>query len=313
MAVNNVKKYEGIKNLLKLAGNLSNGLQILVIFFVILCITHIILGVCDSHLLDFADPLIKSLKDFTTMLFGTSIKHSQDGIDGREVLFILFSIVLSYFLSQLKLIFDSYIKAAERKIVEEKQKAENAVNRELQRELEREALAQTSFVFAIQFKIRWLTKESLGVLPPTPEELSKVKMEALGKFYENIKTFPGLKFSKDDDVLILSGSNINDVDKTISKVWELINSLKAQYKLNKYGIRVKLVIDSHKPSEPFSAIYKKLTPLFGLNAYNELLCYGNFKHRYELIKDAEYYISVKGRYDIVGASEDTIWTLIKKD
>lgn len=307
------KSYGRIKKLLKILGNIVTGIQILAILLMLLCILHIAFGVFQIHILDFANPLINSLKDFTTMLYGTNIKHDRDGIDGREVLFILSAMVATYFFAQLRMILDSYVKNMEHKIVEEKEKAEEAINKKMQLELEKETLSQTSFVLAVQFKVRGLTQGTIGAIPPSPEELGKIKMEALGKFYEEIKTFSGVKFSKDDDILIISGSNVNNVDVIIEKIMEIISKLKAKYKVNQYGLRVKLAIESHKPMISFNTIYRNLTPLFGLNAYNEVLCYGNFKNRYELIKNSLYYVSPKGRYELGGKDLETIYCLIKKN
>lgn len=312
MVIDNVKKFERILKLIKISEHICMFLQIIVLLIIFLCTLHIVLGILHNHALDFINPFIELLKSFTTTLFGQSIKQSQDGIDGREVLFILFAVMVVFFISQLKLALSSIEKNFQKKIVEEKERVEEAFNDQLKQELHDQILSQNSFVLAVQFRIKWLVKGSIGEASPTPEELKNVKMEAAGKFFESIRTYNGLKFSRDNDILIISCGNINEVDNVVNKVWEEIDKLKAEYKEKKYGIRVKLLIDSHKALASVNSVYKKISSLFGLNANNEILCYGNFKNRYELMKDSQYYIAVKGKYEMLDGREETVWSLVKK-
>ena len=313
MVANNVKKFEGIVKLIKFSENMCMFLQIVVILIVFLCTLHIVLGIFHNHTLDFINPYIDSLKSFTTTMFGEAIKQGKDGVDGREVLFILFAVLVVFFVSQVKIALNSIEKDFQYKIIEEKEKREVAFNNELKQELKNQILMQSSFILAIQFKIKWLMKGTIGEYAPTTEEMQNVKMEAISRFFESMKTFGDLKFSRDNDILIIASNNIDDIDNVLNKVSEEISKLKVQYKEKKYGIRVKLIIDSCKKFSSVNSVYKNIVPLLGLNATNEILCYGNFKNRYELIKNTRYYVAVKGKYELTDGREETVFSIIKKD
>ena len=313
MVVDNVKRFERIRKLIKVSESICMCIQIIFVLIIFLCTLHIVFGILHNHALDFLNPFIELLKSFTTMMFGEAIKQNQDGVDGREVLFILFTVLVVFFVSQLKLALNSIEKTFQRKIVEEKAKVEVAFNDKLKQELQNQILAQSSFVLALQFKIKWLMKGSIGEASPTTEEMQNVKMEAISRFFESMKTFGNLKFSRDNDILIIASDNIDDIDNVLNKVLEEINKLKVQYKEKKYGIRVKLIVDSCKKFSSVNSVYKNIVPLLGLNATNEILCYGNFKNRYELIKNTQYYVAVKGKYEMMDDREETVFSIIKKD
>ena len=47
------------------------------------------------------------------------------------------------------------------------------------------------------------------------------------------------------------------------------------------------------------------------NIPNEILCYGNFCNRYELIKKPHFEAFLKGTYDIT--EDENVWALVKKN
>lgn len=312
MVIDNVKRYETLKKFIKVVENICMGIQLIFMLLIFLCTLHIGMNVFEITALDGLNPLFDLLKDFSTWLFGDKIKHDAV-VDGREVVFVLFSMLSAYILSQLRAALDSAGKNVGRMVVNEKERVETEFNAELKQNLIDDIMAQSNYMMAIQFRARWLMKDSVGIIPPTDEEINKVKMEAVGKFFQMVKAFDGLKFSKDDDILIISSNNVNNFDSTLTKIWAVVNAIKAEYKEKKYGIRVKILVDSFKPLTSVNSVYKNIAPLFNLNANNETICYGNFKNRYELIENSEYYLAVKGKYDMVDGTEDTVWSIIKKD
>ena len=313
MIIDNTKNFEKLKKFVQIIENIATGCQIVVLILVLLCGVHIIMSVFEWHALDALEPFFEIIRNFVTDMFGKSIDKNLDGVDGREVLFVLLGILVAYFLQQLKMGLDSTVKSVQRKIIQEKERVETEFNEELKQNFVDDILKQDSFVLAFQLKVKWLVRESIGEIPPSEEEQDKVKIEAISRYYNRIKNISELKFSKDGEILIMASNNIENIDSILNQLWENISALKAEYKEKKYGLRIKMLIDSYKQSRPINAVYKNISPLFNLNANNEILCLGNFKNRYELIKNTGYFIAVKGKYDMPDGQGETVWTLIKKN
>lgn len=312
MVTDNVKNFENLKKVVKFFEHVSTGIMIIVLLLVFLSAFHLLDGIFEINWMKGMSGFFDIFKNFMTTCFGPNIKQNIDGIDGREVLFILVGIVVTYFLSQIKGACNSVYKNLGKKVVEEKERVELEFNNELKQNLINDIMAQKNFVLAIKLNVRWLVKEGVGLKPPTEEELNKEKLTALTKFYEDMKTVSGLKFSKDEDILIISSGDVEHVDDVFNMAWKSITAIRAEFKTRKFGIRMKMIIDSYKPLTSALSVYKKISPLFDLNASNEILCYGNFKNRYELIQDADYYLAVKGKYEMSDSSEETVWSIVKK-
>ena len=313
MIVDNTKNFEKVKKFVQIIENISTGCQLVVLILVLLCGVHIVMNVFECHALDALDPFFNTLRNFVTDMFGQSVNKSLDGVDGREVLFVLLGILVAFFLQQLKMGLNTMVKNLERTILKEKERVETEFNEELKQNFIDDILEQDSFVLAFQLKVKWLIKDSLGEIPPTQGEQDRVRIEAISRYYNRVKDISGLKFSKDGEVLIMASNDLENIDNILNQLWEQISAIKAEYKEKKYGVRVKMLIDTHKHSKQVNAVYKKIAPLFNLNANNEILCLGNFKNRYELMEDTQYYIAVKGKYDMADGHGETVWSLMKKN
>ncbi len=309
----NLKSLELFQKINKVVGHVAMGLQLLFVITIFLCCLHIALLIFEANFLEFMDPFFNWARETASFLFGSNIKQAETAVDGREVLFILFSMVVSFFMSQIRLASKSYDGSLAKKIVEEKQRLENEFNQELKTNIEQDIMAQSHYVFAIQFKAKSLIQESVGVKPLTAEEINQIKLDAVSRFYEMMKNEPGIKFSKDGEILLAASGSVNKVDAFLDKVFGNLETIRAEYKAKKISIKARMAIDSHKMLTTVNTVYQNLKPLLGFNVSNEILCYGNFRNRYQLIKDPTYIVAVKGKYDMVNGNEETIWSIMKKD
>ena len=309
----NVKGLEKFKVLIDILVNVCIGLQVIVLFFVLLCSLYIACQIFEVHILEFTEPFMDLVRNFVVSAFGTSIQSNTPDVDGKIVFFVLLNIAVAYFLAQLKMAFVSYSKKLDNKIVVAKNEEEQHFNEQLKDKLEHEIRTQKNYLIAVQFKVKFLLPEGFGVTLPTDEEIERVKYDVVSSFFERIKEQPGLRFSKDEDILLISSSDIDHVDDVINKIWNILSIIKTVYKAQKYGVRMKSAIQSYRAMETLNSAYKTIKPLLNLNASNEMLCFGNFKNRYELIPDNNYIMAVKGKYDLKNGSEDAVWYLVKKD
>ena len=315
MAVSIIKHLENIKKSMIILSHIFMGLQIIVILTVFICSLYLALQIAHSNMLDFITPFINWIQDFTSFMFGNSIKSSLTEIDGRLVLFMLCGILVAFFLSQVRYACKRYASDIDKKIVEQKRKEEIEFNVKLEEDLKRNIVSQRNYLIIVQFKAKSSILPNSGLPTPTKEELETIRTEVLTKFYGQIGSNTGLTFKKDNDILLIMGNNVDGIDKIFDRIFEIIGMMKPEYKSKQIMIRAKLAADVYSGSTPITNVYNNLKKLYTLNATgSEIICYGNFKNRYSFIPNAKYQISIKGKYDMEEGhqKEETIWALVKK-
>jgi len=309
----NVKNLERFRKVIGLISHICMGVQIVTLIMVLVCMLYIACGIFEVHLLDFTEPFIEFTKSVTTALFGDTVHSNTPDVDGKVVLFVLVNILLTFFISQLKMAMNDFGKKVDKRIIEAKNEQERQFNEQLQNKLRNDTMAQSHYLIAIQFHLRYLMVEGFGITVPTEEEMEKTKYEIISSFFEQIKPLQGLRFSRDNDILLISSGDMKSVDTVLNKIWDTFNTIKAEYKANKFGVRVRAAIQSFKSTESSNSAYKQIRPLLDLNANNEMLCYGNFRNRYELNSENDYIVAIKGKYDLKTGPEESVWYLVKKD
>ena len=309
----NVKNLERFRKVIGLISHICMGVQIVTLIMVFVCMLYIACGIFEVHLLDFTEPFIEFTKSVTTALFGDTVHSNTPDVDGKVVLFVLVNILLTFFISQLKMAMNDFGKKVDKRIIEAKNEQERQFNEQLQDKLRNDTMAQSHYLIAIQFHLRYLMVEGFGITVPTEEEMEKTKYEIISSFFEQIKPLQGLRFSRDNDILLISSGDMKSVDTVLNKIWDTFNTIKAEYKANKYGVRIRSAIQSFKSTESSNSAYKQIRPLLDLNANNEMLCFGNFRNRYELNSENDYIVAIKGKYDLKTGPEESVWYLVKKD
>lgn len=309
----NVKNLERFRKVINLIVHVCAGSQIIIMLMVFICMLYIACGIFEVHLLDFTEPFIEFTKSVTVFFFGDTIQSNTPDVDGKIVLFVLVNILLAFFVSQLKIACISFGKDIDKRIVEAKNAIEKQFNETLQAKMRQDIMAQSHYIIAVQFHLRFLMADGFGITAPTEEEMEKTKYDVISKFFEQIKMLPDLRFTKDGEILLISSSNIKNVDDVMNKMWDTFETIRAEYKAQKFGVRIRAAIQSFRSTDSANSAYKQIRPLLDLNAVNEMLCFGNFRNRYELIPDNNYIIAIKGKYDLKTGQEESVWYLVKKD
>ena len=313
MIIGNVKSMETLKKAVNITGHICMLLQIIILTLVFICTLYIIFGILNNSSLEFLTPFMEQIKTFVISIFGDSIKESQDGIDGRLVLFILAGMLLAFFVIQLRMACGTYSKVVDQKIVEARQKEENEFNKHLAENLHKNITSQKNFLLAIQIRIKSLYRESLTTEVHTDEDLAKYKDEAINKFVQQIRTTEGITLSGDGEIILISANDVEILDGVVTRIWNIANKLKAEYRNVKIGFRAKVAVDVYSSEQRIKDVFKLIRPLLDLNATNEVLCFGNFRNRYQMLPEQGYNIIVKGQYELGGEGDETVWSMVKKD
>lgn len=309
--MNKVKSYKQQKQMLLVFANIAMVVQILLVVLILFLSLHAFLLLLNNHMFDFMNPVVAFAKDFIKFFFGNSIKASRPEIDGELVAFIFVTAFVVFVVAQLKIAAKITCDKLDKKIVEEKRMEEERINKELQRELQKDISSNSSFMLGFAFKAVPLIVDSMQIYGEKPIDAEKYETEVRAKLIAAFKTITGVMVSKSNDTLILVCHDFNKIDSVLTSVQGIVQGLKKEYRMQKVVLKVRYAIDCFKPSTPAGTIFKGLVPLLGLNKPNEILCYGNFNNRYKLIKEPQYTIYVNGQYEFNG-KEETVWALVKK-
>ena len=134
---------------------------------------------------------------------------------------------------------------------------------------------------------------------------------AIVSFYNTMKVLPGCGFSKDGNTLIITAKKFEMIDAILKKINETLDNLRNEYKMKKIALNANMAVDVYTDKVLLKDVYTDLKTLLKLNMPNEILCYGNFCNRYELMKNPQFEAYLKGTYDIT--DDENIWAIIKKN
>ncbi len=310
--MNKVKNLKRLKLLCNISANIMMVCQIIFIILLLLCSVYGFLLLFDNHSLDFMAPVVEYAKGLIRFLFGENIKSSQAKIDGELILFIILDGIIVFVFSQLKTAFQRCTEQLDKKIVEEKAKEEVQFNKDLQSDLQRNISSYNHFMLGFAFTVSPYSADALQIYGVEKLDVPKIEEEVILKFYNAAKALPNVKVSREDKILLITSSHFDGIDSVIDAVQAIIIQLKKEYRMQRVALKTKLAIDAYKSMTPLKKVYELVKPLLDLNLSSGILCYGNFKNRYDLIKDSKYAVYVKGKYDIAH-TEETIWAMVKKD
>lgn len=305
------KNLEKLKKLVILSGHLFTLLQIVSIILILFISLFWFFELTEIHLLDFMLPFINGIKSAMQANFGEQLQKGQAGLDGSLFIFIAITGLLIYITSQLKTFTAHTEKVLTKNIILKKQQEEEAFNIQLNLERQRALMAYKNIVILVKISLKSLLKDMYQTENDTKKIDKRQEDAAIVSFYNMMKTLPGCGFSKDGTILIITAKKFELVDVILLKINESLDALKKEYKLKKIALNTNMAIDVYTDKVLLKDVYADLKTLLKLNMPNELLCYGNFCHRYELMKKPQFEAYLKGTYEIT--DDENIWAIVKKN
>lgn len=304
------KNLERFKKLVIFSGHILTIVQIIAIILILLTSLYWLFELTEIHALDFMTPFMNGIKASMQANFGEQLKKGQAGLDGSLFIFIALTGLVIYIVAQLKIFAQATEKNLKKIIVKEKQKEEEAFNIQLNIEKQKTLLEYKNIVILVNIFLKSLLKNMYQTENDTKKIDKKQEDAALVAFYNLIKTVPGCGFSKDGNTLIITAKKFELIDVILLKINESIEQLKKDYKMKKINLSTKIAVDVYTDKVLLKDVYTDLKTLLKLNLPNEIICYGNFCNRYELIKNPQFEAYLKGTYDIT--DDENIWALVKK-
>lgn len=305
------KQLENLKKLTIIFGHILTIIQIISIILILFLSLYWFFELTEIHALDFMIPFIDSIKASMQATYGAQLQKGQAGLDGSLFIFIAITGLVIYIISQLKIFAQHTEKVLTEKIIKAKQREEEQFNIQLNLERQRTLMAYKNIVILVNMSLKSLLKD----MYQTENDMKKIDKRqedaALVAFYNMMKTVSGCGFSKDGSTLIITAKRFEAVDMILLKMNEALDILKKDYKAKKIQLNTNMAIDVFTDKVLLKDVYADLKTLLKLNMPNELLCYGNFCNRYELVKKPLFEAYLKGTYDIT--DDENIWAIVKKN
>lgn len=305
------KHLERLKKVVIFSGHILTFIQIISIILILLTSLYWFFELTEIHALDFMTPFINGIKASMQANFGEQLKKGQAGLDGSLFIFIALTGLVIYIIAQLKIFAKAMEKSLTKGIVKVKQQEEEAFNIQLNIEKQRTLMEYKNIVILVNIQLKSLLKDMYQTENDNKKVDKKQEDAALVAFYNMMKTVPGCGFSKDGNTLIITSKKFDLVDVILLKINESIEILKKEYKMKKINLTTKIAIDVYTDKVLLKDVYTDLKTLLKLNLPNEIICYGNFCNRYELVKKPQFEAYLKGTYDIT--DDENIWALVKKN
>ncbi len=305
------KNLERFKKVVIFSGHILTVVQIISIILILLTSLYWFFELTEIHALDFMTPFINGIKASMQANFGEQLKKGQAGLDGSLFIFIALTGLVIYIVAQLKIFAQATEKNLKKLIIKTKQKEEEAFNIQLNLEKQKTLLEYKNIVILVNIFLKSLLKDMYQTENDTKKIDKKQEDAALVAFYNLMKTVPGCGFSKDGNTLIITAKKFELIDVILLKIDESLELLKKDYKMKKINLSTKIAVDVYTDKVLLKDVYTDLKTLLKLNLPNEMICYGNFCNRYELMKNPQFEAYLKGTYDIT--DDENIWALVKKN
>lgn len=305
------KGLENSKKLCKLTEHLMVIIQIAAILLIFVVSLYWFLDLIDNHAMSFMDPFIKSIQKMMEVQFSEELKKGKEGLDGSLFVFIMLILTGLYILSQVKIFLNYSMEALDRKIKIAKEEEEKRFNLQLKAEAHRAILEYKNIVLLVRISLKSILKDAYLAHNDMQTVSKKQEDAALVMFYNLMKAVEGCNFSKDNNTLIITAKKFESVDEILDALTNAIDKLKFDLKMKKLALKANIAIDVYTDKVLLKDVYADLKTLLKLNIPNEILCYGNFCNRYELIKKPHFEAFLKGTYDIT--EDENVWALVKKN
>lgn len=304
------KGLENIKKLCKLTEHLMVIIQIAAILLILVVSLYWFLSLIGSHAMGFMDSFIEAIQNMMETQFGEELKKGKEGLDGSLFVFIMLILTVLYILSQVKIFLKYTMEALDRKIKVAKQEEEKRFNLQLKAEAHKAILEYKNIVLLVKISLKPILRDAY--LAPYANQTVDKKQEdaALVMFYNLMKAVEGCNFSKDNSTLIITCKKFERVDDILNTLTLAIDKLKMDLKAKKLSLSANIAIDVYTDKVLLKDVYADIKTLLKLNIPNEILCYGNFCNRYELVKKPQFEAYLKGTYDIT--EDENVWALVKK-
>lgn len=282
-------------------------MQIVLVFLAFATILYWLFQLGGANFIQPVSPFFESIKTFTHLFYQRTV--SIGGSPMVDFSFLIDAIVMLLITWGLKPVIE-YLQFAEKKYDKIyaflKKKMENSFNTELEKNYIQQENKIDKFIILLNFEVKDLTKDPFynrNASNDIEEKLKKVSTDFFQSFSEENKCDRRIM----PEGMFLYFDNINDVDKTILNLENIIGYIKRKYISEQLQVNFIASIDAYSDKNEILTRIKKLINLNKLNLKDKITCLSTFKHRYSLIEHKKYSIEGQGIYKISEGEEEVFY------
>ena len=304
-------KYELLSGLMKFVLNSVFIIQILLMLLVFLTASYWFFTLIGSHLFDFCAPMAEAITSFVKRFYEREIDVGGEYLDTSLLLFDFITIFVVILISKLKFYIYVAIEKIDYTLVIDKRKEEKKLNEQLKHEAEKMLKKYDNAVIVLEFDAKDMRVDNIWGGDPKFGVTERVE-EAIKIFYSTIKYHKNCSFAKTDNKVAVKISKFRDFDSVMILVEQTVSRIMENFKKKNWQLIVYTVVDTYFDNEDFrNDVYPAIKKLLSLKYRNEIVCYGNFSLRYDLLGEKAYYTVLK-KGDYMLGDNVKLYNLVKK-
>ena len=292
------------KKIFHFVNDALNFTQIILIFLSFATILYWLLQLSGVTFIQPVAPFFESIKTFTHLFYNRTVSIGDGpAIDFSflVVTFLMLSIVWG-----LRFVIE-FVQFAENKYDlfynSFKKKSEKLFNIKLEQSYLAQEYKNNKFLILINFCAINLTKDSFynkNVSAEAEEKQKVILTDFSQSFSEEIKCPKKIL----QNSLLLYFEDINEIDKTLICLENVVKILKHKYNAQQWQIDSIICIETYAEEKEIMSKVENLMTLLKLNLKGKITCLATFKQRYSLIKNPKYITEEQGIYKIDEGEEE---------
>ena len=292
--------------------NLVSFVQISLVLLVFLTTSYWFFNLINSQLFSFAEPIVIFISNLVNMYHDSTVVINDIVMDGSILLFDVVSLILVFILTKTKFYLYKIIEYFDYAVIIKNRKIEKKLNEKLQQEAEQMIRKYKKAAIIIEFDAK--NKQADNIWDNDSEKEVEEKIQDTIKiFYSSIKSISGCTFAKTDNILAILVDDFDKIDNVLLFIEQALKRIRDNMAKSKWELIIYAAADVYNDTKDFKdEVYPAIEKLLNLRYKNEIICYGSFNLRYDLVDDPKYHaLIIKGDFDIDEGC--TLYSLVKKD
>ncbi|MDR1167444.1 MAG: hypothetical protein LBK53_00950 [Heliobacteriaceae bacterium] len=293
--------YNLFQKILKLLVNLIFILQIVLTLTVFTVTMYWLMSLLGQNSFDFALPLADFAASTVHIFFNGNINGGS--FDGTFLVFDIAALLLVFIGNKLKMYIYGLMEDVYFSIEKCNRQEEDNLNEDLQKDYEKSIRRMANSALLLDFELKSLF-EDMNI--SSSASLKEAEEQVLKTFYNDVRPFG--KCARTGNRVLIMLNDFKKTDSLLKYIDESLNKIRKELRSNRCMLNVCTALETYDADTPAKKVYELLSKLINLKIKNEIVCFGNFRLRYELELVQSYLTVNKGIYTGV-----EVWALVKKD
>lgn len=262
----------------------------------------------NLHIIDFMQPVADFVRRFTKLFYKRMIEVNGVSVDGSILMFDMIAIILIFAAAWLNTFLKKEINKIDiifDKLVSDE---EDAFNKQLQTDYESSVLKKHNIGILISYSLKNIMGNSFW---SEKQEVSTSNAKVDKYIYSVLSRLPEGKIAK-------TGSQFLFWYKDFEKIDFLLRHLNTMFiQIEEFLIKNQMQLTTYVAVHPFDdetdvkEVFTMLNRLLSLKIPDEIVCIGEFKLRYEFLKEKKYTIHIMGDYFL--PPDIKVMSIVKKN